>query len=44
MFWEIGCCHIDHALLEISPWYGFTKFLNKFLKHPSCPRNICTEH
>ena len=28
MFWGIWCCLIDHALLESSSWYGFTKFLN----------------
>ena len=28
MFWGICCCYIDHALLESSSWYGFTKFLN----------------
>ena len=33
MFWRIWCCHIHCALLESS-----------FLKQPSCPRNICTEH
>ena len=43
MFWGILCCHIDHALLESSSWYGFTKFLI-FQKQPSCPRNICTKH
>ena len=44
MFWGIWCCHIDHALPESSSWYGSKKFLNLFLKQPSCPRNKCTEH
>ena len=44
MFWEILCCDIDHALLEISSWSGCAKCINYFLKQPSCPRNICTEH
>ena len=44
MFWGIWCCHIDHALLQSSSWYGFTKFLNQFLKQPSCPRNTYAEH
>ena len=40
-----SCSHIDHALFKSPSWYGFTKFLNyKFLKQPSCPRNIGTEH
>ena len=44
MSWVIWWCHIDHALLESPSWYVSTKFLNWFLKHPSCPRNIFTEH
>ena len=44
MFWGIWCYHIDHALLETFSWYSSTKFLNWFLKQPTCPRNICTEH
>ena len=44
MFWEIWCCDIDHALLDISSWAGCAKCLNYFLKQPSCPRNIDTEH
>ena len=43
-FSGIWSCHIGHALLESSSWCGFTKFLNWFLKQPSCPKNICTEH
>ena len=27
-FGGIWHCDIDHALLESSSWYGFTKFLN----------------
>ena len=43
MFWGIWC-HIDHALPESSSWYGSKKFLNWFLKQPSCPRNKFTKH
>ena len=43
MFRGIWCCHMDHALIESSLWYSFTKFLI-FQKQPSCPRNIYTEY
>ena len=32
IFEEIGLCHNDHALSEGFSWYGFTKFLNWFLR------------
>ena len=32
MFWGLLCCHIDHALLEGSSSYGFTKFLHWFFR------------